>query len=73
MKRAGGTILFFLRSDGLLVGYLETQDFEAAREEMSKREVNARWQKEMSDFFINPPGIAPDQAMLPLEQVFHLA
>jgi L-rhamnose mutarotase len=63
----------FLRSDGLLVGYLETEDFEAALEGMSKREVNVRWQKEMADFFVNPPDIAPDQAMLPLEQVFHLA
>ncbi len=68
-----GNYSLFLRSDGLLVGYLETDDFDAAREEMSKREVNARWQKEMAEFFMNPPGIAPDQAMLPLEQVFYLA
>jgi L-rhamnose mutarotase len=68
-----GNYSLFLRSDGLLVGYVETDDFEGARQGMSKREVNARWQKEMSDFFVNPPGVAPDQAMLPLEEVFHLA
>lgn len=67
-----GNYSLFLRSDGLLVGYLETEDFDGAREGMSRRDVNARWQKEMADFFINPPGIAPDQAMRPLEQVFHL-
>jgi L-rhamnose mutarotase len=62
----------FLRSDGLLVGYLETEDFEQARREMSKRDVNERWQREMAPFFMNAPGVAPDQAMLPLEEVFHL-
>jgi L-rhamnose mutarotase len=62
----------FLRPDGLLVGYVETEDFERARDEMAKREVNARWQREMSEFFMNPPGVAPDQAMSPLEEIFHL-
>jgi L-rhamnose mutarotase len=62
----------FLRPDGLLVGYLETEDFERARAEMSQREVNARWQREMAEFFTNPPGVAPDQAMSPLQEIFHL-
>lgn len=62
----------FLRDDGLLIGYLETEDFERARREMSKRDVNGRWQREMASFFMNPPGISPDQAMLPLQEVFHL-
>ena len=62
----------FLRPDGMLVGYVETEDFERARAGMAAREVNARWQKEMSAFFTNPPGITPDQAMMPLEEVFHL-
>jgi L-rhamnose mutarotase len=62
----------FLRDDGLLVGYLETEDFEAARVAMAKRDVNARWQREMTDFFVLPPGSAPDAAMQPLSEVFHL-
>lgn len=62
----------FLRDDGLLVGYVETTDFDAARAAMEKLEVNARWQKEMSEFFMNPPGITPDRAMAPLTEVFHL-
>ena len=62
----------FLRSDGLLVGYLETEDFERARAEMAKREVNQRWQREMAGFFVQPDGVLPDRAMDPLEEVFHL-
>lgn len=61
----------FLRPDGMLVGYLETENFAAARAGMAAREVNQRWQEEMSDFFQQPPGILPDQAMQPLEEVFH--
>jgi L-rhamnose mutarotase len=67
-----GNYSLFLRPDGLLVGYLETENFERAIDEMAKREVNARWQREMSDFFMNPTGIAPDQAMSPLEEIFHI-
>ena|SRR5437763_973246 len=62
----------FLRPDGMLVGYLETENFERARDEMSKRDVNEKWQREMADFFIAPDGSLPDQAMSPLQEVFHL-
>ena len=63
----------FLRPDGLLVGYVETEDFARAQTEMSKREVNTRWQREMSEFFLNPPGVTPDCALMRLEEVFHLS
>jgi L-rhamnose mutarotase len=62
----------FLRPDGLLVGYLETENFERARAGMANREVNERWQREMADFFLQPDGVLPDRAMEPLEEVFHL-
>jgi L-rhamnose mutarotase len=62
----------FLRSDGLLVGYLETDDFQQARAGMARREVNDRWQREMSGFFVQPDGLLPDRAMEPLEEIFHL-
>jgi L-rhamnose mutarotase len=39
---------------------------------MAGREVNERWQREMSDFFLQPDGTLPDRAMRPLEEVFHL-
>ncbi|SFK83178.1 MULTISPECIES: L-rhamnose mutarotase [Streptomyces] len=62
----------FLREDGLLVGYLETEDFAAARAAMEATDVNARWQAEMSGFFESPDGARPDEAMRPLTEVFHL-
>lgn len=62
----------FLRPDGLLVGYLETEDFARARAGMAIREVNDRWQREMADFFVQPEGLLPDQATMPLEEVFHV-
>ncbi|MEU6665558.1 L-rhamnose mutarotase [Streptomyces sp. NPDC046727] len=63
----------FLREDGLLVGYLETEDFEAALAGMEATDVNARWQKEMAPFFEALDGARPDEAMKPLTEVFHLA
>lgn len=62
----------FLRDDGLLVGYLETPDFERARRLMQEEPVNALWQAEMQSFFVAPSG-KPDENMQPLEEVFHLA
>jgi len=62
----------FLREDGLLVGYLETPDFEKARQGMAEREVNQRWQREMAPFFEQLDGRAPDEGLLRLEEVFHL-
>nr|WP_201760675.1 L-rhamnose mutarotase [Nonomuraea sp. K271] len=61
----------FLRDDGLLVGYLETEDFEAAQKAMAETEVNARWQAEMAPFFEDLDG-RPDEGMKPLTEVFHL-
>ncbi|MEU6431699.1 L-rhamnose mutarotase [Microbispora sp. NPDC046973] len=61
----------FLRDDGLLVGYLETGDFEAAKAAMAERQVNARWQAEMAPFFEGLDG-APDEGMAALREVFHL-
>jgi L-rhamnose mutarotase len=61
----------FLGEDGLLVGYLETDDFEAARAGMEEREVNSRWQAEMAPFFELDAG-RPDTALRRLDEVFHL-
>ena len=63
----------FLREDGILVGDLETEDFDRARAEMDATEVNALWQAEMAEFFEDLDGTAPDAAMRPLTEVFHLA
>ena len=61
-----------MRDDGLLFGYLETPDsFEAAREGMSREEINARWQDIMAPYF-EGLGLHADQMMQELEEVFHL-
>jgi L-rhamnose mutarotase len=62
----------FLREDGVLVGYLECDDFAAAQSAMQKHPVNARWQAEMAPFFELENGVAPDAAMTPLAEIFHL-
>ena len=62
----------FLRPDGLLIGYLETADFKRARAEMALREINQRWQSQMADFFVQNNELLPDQAIVALEEVFHL-
>jgi L-rhamnose mutarotase len=56
----------FLRPDGLLIGYLETEDFEAATAAMDATEVNTRWQAEMAPFF------SQELSFERLEEVFHL-
>jgi L-rhamnose mutarotase len=62
----------FLRDDGLLVGYLMTDDFAAARAAMATTEVNARWQAEMATFFVDLPGGRPDLGMTVLDEIFNL-
>jgi L-rhamnose mutarotase len=62
----------FLADDGLLVGYLETEDFAGALAGMEATEVNARWQADMAPFFELPGGERPDTGLLRLEEVFHL-
>lgn len=62
----------FCTDDGLLVGYLETDDFEAARAGMAEREVNRRWQAEMAEFFVDLGDARPDTGFVQLEEVFHL-
>ena len=63
----------FLRSDGLLIGYVETPTSIAeAQAAMARTEVNARWQAEMAELFEELDGRAPDEGFLLLEEVFHL-
>ena len=62
----------FLREDGLLIGYLETDNFQQALRLMAATDVNGRWQREMTPFFVNESG-RPDEVMERIEEVFHLA
>jgi L-rhamnose mutarotase len=58
----------FLTEDGLLIGYLETEDFAASQAAMEATDVNARWQADMAEFF----AVGPDAGFARVEEVFHL-
>ena len=71
LSEAGwGNYSIFLAGDGLLVGYLEAGDYQAALEAMAATDVNRRWQAEMAEFFV--AGGPPDQSFTPIEEIFHL-
>ena len=65
--------LFVRPEDGLVVGYLETDDFDAALAGMDAHPVNDRWQAAMAPFFPDPGTTRPDQRMQRLTEYFHLA
>jgi len=62
----------FLREDGLLVGYVESDDLAAAQAAMARTEVNQRWQAEMAPYFTGIDDRAPDEGFVQLREVFHL-
>jgi L-rhamnose mutarotase len=61
----------FLRPDGLLIGYFETDSLPEAQARMAATGINARWQAEMAGFFEDLDG-APDEGFLQLTEVFNL-
>ena len=72
LKRSGWhNYSLFLRPDGLLIGYFETDSLPDAQARMAATEVNARWQAEMSGFFEDLDG-APDEGFLQLTEIFNL-
>ena len=60
----------FLRPDGLLIGYCESDDLDAAQEKVAATEINATWQAEMARLFAGEG--APDEAWERIEEVFNL-
>jgi L-rhamnose mutarotase len=64
----------FMAEDGLLFGYFETPvDLATANAQMAATEINTRWQEFMAPFFESPNNARPDQMLVELEEVFHLA
>jgi len=61
----------FLRPDGLLIGYVESDDLGAAQAAMEATEVNARWQASMAPFFAGLD-TTPDRGLVLLREVFNL-
>lgn len=61
----------FMRPDGLLIGYYETDDDAAAQRALDNDPRTARWEAQMSEFFISLHGRA-DQSAQRLTEVFNL-
>ena len=62
----------FLRPDGLLIGYYEVDDDDAAQAILAADPVTARWEAEMAEFFVDLGGDRPDQDAPRLVEVFNL-
>ncbi|HWC24306.1 MAG TPA: L-rhamnose mutarotase [Flexivirga sp.] len=62
----------FARSDGLIVGYVETPDLVEAQRAMAATEVNARWQADMARFFLGLDGAPADEGFEVLDLIFQL-
>ena len=63
----------FIREDGLLFGYFETEESLAvAQAKMAEREINTRWQEFMAPYFESPKNSRPDEMFLELSEIFHL-
>jgi L-rhamnose mutarotase len=61
----------FLRDDGLLIGYYETDDDEASQAALENDPRTAAWEGAMAEFFLSLDG-RPDQGAPRLAEVFHL-
>ena len=62
----------FLRADGLLIGYYETDDDAASQAALEQDPRTAAWESEMAAFFVALDGARPDQGAPRLAEVFHL-
>jgi L-rhamnose mutarotase len=61
----------FLREDGLLIGYYETESDEESQRRLAENPNTAAWEAEMAEFFVSLDG-RPDQSAARLEEVFNL-
>ena len=62
----------FVDSSGLLVGYLETDDFAATLAAIQSTEVNARWSEATGDMFVPVDAQRPVDAVVALRHAFDL-
>jgi L-rhamnose mutarotase len=73
LSEAGwGNYSLFLAEDGLLVGYLETEDYAGALDAMARTDVNERWQAEMHALFSDLGDQRPDEGFRRITEIFHL-
>lgn len=61
----------YLRPDGQLIGYFETDDLAASTAYLAASKVAAEWESEMAPFFESLDG-RPDQGFETLDEIFNL-
>lgn len=61
----------FLREDGMLVGYYETDSVEASQAALAADPRTTAWEAAMADYFVALHG-RPDQNAPTLPEIFHL-
>ena len=61
----------FLRDDGLLIGYYETDSVEASQAALAADPRTVAWEAAMADYFVALSG-RPDQNSVTLTEVFNL-
>jgi L-rhamnose mutarotase len=72
LKQAGWErYSLFARPDGLIVGYVEAGDLDAAQRAVSATSANTRWQADMARFFVAAGEAPPGQPVL-LQPIFNL-
>ena len=62
----------FLTDGGMLIGYVECDDFEAARRAMEADGGERALAGRDGAFFVELEGRRPDEGLLQLDEVFHL-
>ena len=76
LREAGwGNYSLFLTEEGLLIGYLETDNYQVALDRIAQTKVNERWQAEMAPYFADAGGRAdqtPDHRFERIAEIFHL-
>ncbi len=61
----------FLRPDGLLIGYYETDDQQASDDYLAGSAIAANWERTMAPYFDDLDG-RPDQGATTLPEIFNL-
>jgi len=62
----------YLREDGLLIGYYETDDDAASAAALAADPRTAEWERQSAELFVTLDGDRPDQGAPQLTEVFHL-
>jgi len=62
----------FLREDGLLIGYYETDDDAASAAALASDPRTREWEESSTDLFVSLSGERADQSALQLREVFNL-